>query len=231
MLKHFKSSERGEGLYSWLHAKYRFSFSDWYNPQEMGFSVLRVLNEDRIAAQKGFPKHSHQNAEIFTWVLSGQLNHKDSEGHERTLYPGVAQYMSAGSGISHSEYNGADEELHLVQIWLDSKHYNLAPHYQEKDFREALKKDGLHLLLSPTGAEDSLTLRQDAYLSVGSYQKESELKLSIQQDKNYFIFITAGQITVNKKILKQGDSLSITKEKVLQILIEKQSQFLYFELP
>lgn len=232
MRKVFRSEERGEGLYSWLHAKYRFSFSDWYNSSEMGFSVLRVLNEDRIAAGKGFATHSHANAEIFTWILEGELSHKDSEGHERTLYPGVAQYMSAGSGISHSEYNSGEVETHLLQIWMEPDELNAAPLYEEKDFRNKLKEDGLHLVLSNDGRDHSIKIRQDLTLQVGKYQEASELKLSGEKGRSSFLFVIEGAVQVGEVNLGVGDSLSVSQEDWEELAnVEAGSQFLLFDLP
>ena len=232
MRKVFRSEERGEGLYSWLHAKYRFSFSDWYNANEMSFSALRVLNEDRIAPGKGFATHSHQNAEIFTWVLEGELSHKDSEGHERTLNPGVAQYMSAGSGISHSEYNSGAVETHLLQIWMEPDELNATPLYEEKDFRSKLAKDGLHLLLSNDGRDNSIKVRQDLTLQVGKYQEATKLEFYGEKKRSIFLFLIEGEVQVGEVTLKVGDSLSISQEDWEEVFeIGKDSHFLLFELP
>ena len=232
MKKIFRSKERGEGLYSWLKAKYRFSFSDWWNPEEMGFSELRVLNEDRIDAGRGFPTHSHQNAEIFTWVLKGEISHKDSEGHERTLYPGVAQYMSAGSGISHSEYNTGEVETHLLQIWMNPDELNLPPLYEEKDFRQRLKKDGLHLLLSNDGRDDSIKVRQDLTLHVGKFKDQLRFDLSINKGRSKFLFLIDGRLEVDGEVLEAGDSLSVSQEELCEeLVVSAGSHFLVFDLP
>lgn len=219
-----RESSRGRGNFGWLKANYSFSFSSYYNAQKMGFKSLRVINEDFIAPKAGFPFHSHQNMEILTIVLSGNLTHKDSLGNVAHLYPGRIQRMYAGHGITHSEYNESDEELNLLQIWIEPNQINLKPEYEEKEF---IQSEGFQLLASPGGREGSIRIHQNLEVGIITLKPEEEIVFNLKSEAFYF-HIIKGKIAIGKDTLTYGDSLQGEQESI-KMQAQELSQILMFK--
>ena len=200
-----KEKDRGRGDFGWLKANYSFSFSNYYNPERMGFESLRVINEDFIKPSAGFPTHSHKNMEILTFVIKGKLAHKDSLGNVQYLEPGRIQRMYAGKTISHSEYNGSDsEELNLLQIWVEPNQLNLEAEYREKEFDEDSKEQ---LLASFDGRDDSIRIYQDLDLYRVNL-KESE-DWSLDNKKSIYVHVVSGEYLINGSLVSYGDSVEL----------------------
>ncbi|KAB8028514.1 pirin family protein [Fluviispira multicolorata] len=230
MLRIRKSHDRGSAEHGWLHAKHTFSFSSYYDEEHMGFRKLRVINEDKVEAAQGFPTHGHRNMEIVTYVLEGALEHKDSLGTGSVIRPGEVQIMSAGSGIQHSEFNHSKENLlHLLQIWIEPSVNGIEPRYAQKDFSSS--KEKLKLVVSPTGEEDSLSIKQDVKLYRGIFDKNENLKFSILPARHVWLQIAFGKLNVNGEQLEQGDGLAISQESEITLVTKDEScSFLLFDL-
>lgn len=226
-----KARERGAGNYGWLSTRYSFSFADWYNPEKMGFGALRVMNDDTIAPASGFPMHSHKNMEIVTIVTAGTLTHKDSMGNIGTLTAGGVQAMSAGTGITHSEYNASDTEpLTLFQIWITPKELGLRAEYAQKSFEN---KNGLILLVSPNTEQGTLAINQDAYIYSGVLDKENPIHYVLNKKENgIYVFVVEGVITLCDETLFSRDTIGILnmKEEII-IEAEKATKILIIEVP
>lgn len=228
MIKLRKSEERGSAKYSWLDTKYSFSFNTYYDPKYSGFSKLRVINEDIVAPGKGFPKHPHDNMEIITYVLSGELAHQDSMGNGSTIQAGDFQLMSAGSGIEHSEYNAsATEPVHLYQIWIETNQENAKPTYQEK--KSTGITDNKQLVASPDGTDGSMKIRQDAKVYI--YKSEKDQIINLDQNRKYWLQMIKGNAEVNSEILEAGDGIAISNEDSIKIVCHTEASYLWFDLP
>ena len=206
MYKIFSSEERGGGDFGWLKTKYSFSFSNWYNPSRMGFGNLIVLNDDIIKPQTGFGFHPHDNMEIVTIMLKGELTHEDSMGNKKVLRENYIQHMSAGTGIIHSEMNLGKSDVHLLQLWILPKKKNIMPLYQEKKIEYVI---GETLLISKDGNNNTLSINQNCEISI--LQGESELKINLNKTKE-FLFVIEGSMKIFEKTLKIGDSIEIEDE-------------------
>jgi quercetin 2,3-dioxygenase len=227
-----KSEERGAADHGWLRAKHSFSFADYYDPEHMGFSSLRVINEDRVQPGEGFPTHGHRDMEILTWILEGALEHKDSMGSGGVIKPGEMQYISAGSGVKHSEFNASKQEpVHLLQIWIQPDIGGAPPRYGQKSFADALARGGWVTLASPDGRGGSIAIRQDAQLLIARTDGETKLVHELAPERSAWVQIARGEATVNGKRLRQGDALSATGEKRIEISDAKQAEVLLFDLP
>ncbi len=235
MIKVRKSEARGYADHGWLKARHSFSFSEYYDPEHMGFSALRVINEDRIAGGMGFGTHPHKDMEIVTYVLAGALEHKDSMGHSEVLKPGEVQYMCAGTGVRHSEFNPiADKECHLLQIWLLPDKGGYTPEYQQKDFSKQIRDAHVTLVVSPDGRDGSLKIHQDANLYVLRAAKNDKLKLPNQPGRRGWAQIIEGELdasAANLPALSAGDALAITDEKPLEFVVKADVHLLFFDLP
>lgn len=234
-----KNENRGYADHEWLKAKHSFSFGSWQDPRFMGVSALRVINEDRIAPHRGFGMHAHENMEILTYVLSGELTHKDSMGNVGHITAGNWQLMSAGTGITHSETNDGDEPVHLLQIWLFPNINNLAPNYQELDFNIQTDPNQWHLIVAsqenqPKGFS-KLLIRQDAKISASLLETGQNLPLLAAMNRNY-LHVIQGHIRIHNdvesKVLSTGDAL-IFDHSIANNTIhaESDAQLLWFELP
>ena len=225
-----RSNERGGSSYKWLKSRHTFSFGDYYDPQHMGFSVLRVINDDEVIAGAGFPTHSHQNMEIISYVLDGEIAHRDSEGNVATLPAGEFQLMSAGSGISHSEYNASSNRpLKFLQIWIQPNVRGKEPGYQQKDFG---RKDGLTLVISPNGEQGSLTIKQDAKLYQLLLQPKGEASLANPYQRKHYIHVIEGELQVEGETLRPGDGAQLDGIELLKITAGAQAvNALVFDLP
>ncbi len=231
MLKLRKSKERGHANHGWLDSHHTFSFSSYYDPRFTGFRDLLVINEDRVNAGAGFGKHGHRDMEIITYVLNGELEHKDSMGNGSVLHYGDIQRMSAGEGIMHSEFNHSDKNpVHFLQIWINPDRDGTKSSWEEKTFSPEDKKNKLKLIVSSDGREGSLKMNQDAslYASILEAQKNLEFKLS---DKRHaWIQVVRGSLVVNEIELEAGDGLAISEENKVELKAVSESEFLLFDL-
>lgn len=222
-----KSEDRGRANHGWLDARHSFSFSHFYDPRHMGISALRVINQDIVAANTGFPPHPHDNMEILTYVLRGAITHRDSMGNEARLPAGEFQLMSAGTGVTHSEYNRDGETLELLQIWLLPNVENPEPRYQQKRFPEV---NGLQLVVSPDGAQDSLLIRQDARIWHGRLKAGQDARHDFV-GRHGWVQVIRGEIALGQDILQAGDGAGLVAETSLPIRAHADSEFLLFDLP
>jgi quercetin 2,3-dioxygenase len=226
-----KSEERGHLNYGWLDTYHTFSFDQYYDPAHMHFRSLRVINEDRVAPGKGFPNHSHRDMEIITYILSGALEHRDSMGNGSVIRPGDVQRMSAGTGVSHSEFNPSDSEpVHLLQIWIMPRARNLPSSYEQKYFSEDERRGHLRLVASQDGSEGSVTIQQDARLYAAILAAKSSLVYDLAEDRHAWMQIARGTVEVNGHELKQGDGAAVSKERGLRLTAADQAEVLLFDL-
>ncbi len=231
MLTLRKSEDRGQGNYNWLKAKYSFSFAGYYDSNFLGLSDLIVINEDRIAPAKGFAEHPHNDMEIITYVIDGAIAHQDSMGHEGIVRPGEIQYMSAGAGVRHSEYNALDDaETHLLQIWITPDREGVAPNYGQTSYLDRLKENQLCLLVSSDGRDGSIKIHQDASAYTARLKDGHSLGYTFAKGRSGWIQLVSGQLKVNGVEINSGDGLSITAEELIEISSSADSEFLLFDL-
>ncbi|MFT7620277.1 MAG: redox-sensitive bicupin YhaK (pirin superfamily) [Planctomycetota bacterium] len=232
MITVLKSDKRGSADHGWLQARHSFSFAGYYNPERMGHGPLRVFNQDRVASSRGFPSHDHQDMEIVTYVISGQLTHKDSMGFTSTLGVGDVQLMSAGTGVTHSEYNlSEDEELHLLQMWILPRVNGTKPRYEEHHFSLAAQKSKLPLLVSPDGHGDSLTIAQDALFYGAQLQLGEKVSHELGKAESAWIHVAAGQLKIGTTVLDAGDSAAIEAEEEMQIEARQATNVVMWTFP
>lgn len=227
------ANERGHTQTSWLNSKHTFSFGQYCDPYHMNFGDLRVINDDIVAPNQGFESHSHNNMEIISIVLSGELEHKDSMGNGTIIKPGEIQKMSAGSGITHSEFNPSkNKPVHFLQIWIMPNIQEIKPSYQQKTFDPRLMTDQLKLIISPNGREDSIMISQDAEIYQILLEKDKQTSFNIDQKRMAWIQIAEGSISVNGQLLIAGDGMAIVDEDAIVELkgIDKKSNVLIFNL-
>jgi quercetin 2,3-dioxygenase len=227
-----RSKERGYADHGWLQSLHSFSFADYYDPAHMGFGPLRVINEDRIAPGSGFGTHGHRDMEIISYVLDGELAHRDSLGNGSVIRPGDVQRMSAGSGVRHSEYNHAsDRTTHFLQIWIEPNVAGIAPGYEEKRFTDADKQGRLRLIASPDGAEGSVRIHQDARLYAALLSNGQSLRTQLQAGRLAYLHLVRGALELNGQRLVTGDAASIRDEDALAMTATDASELLLFDLP
>lgn len=225
------SSERGYADHGWLKSFHSFSFAGYFDPAHMGFGNLRVINEDRIAAGKGFGTHGHQNMEIISYVLSGELAHKDSMGNVKGIPPGDVQRMSAGSGVQHSEFNHAEgQTTHLLQIWIEPNVTGIAPEYEQKTFPDAEKRGALRLVASPDGAQGSVTIHADARMYAGLFHGAETATLALNPARKSYVHLVRGELTVNGRKLTGGDALLVEGESQIALTGGQDAEVLVFDL-
>jgi len=225
------SAERGGGNHGWLNTEHTFSFSDFWDPKWMGFRSLRVINEDRVAPNTGFPAHPHRDMEIITYVLEGKLEHKDSLGTGSVILPGDGQRMTAGSGIRHSEFNpSTTESVHFLQIWILPEKAALPPSYEQKSFPEAEKQGKLRLIASRDANSGSVKINQDAQLYVTLLKPGEEVRHDIAAGRYGWLQVARGAVELNGKRLNQGDGAAISEEKNLTIKGAEDAEVLLFDL-
>src|SRR5659263_600739 len=225
------SSERGYADHGWLKSFHSFSFAGYYDPAHIGFGNLRVINEDRIAAGRGFGTHSHQNMEIISYVLSGELAHKDSMGNVKGIPPGDVQRMSAGSGVQHSAFNHAEgETTHFLQIWIEPNMLGIAPSYEQKTFPEAEKRGALRLVASPDGAQGSVTIHADAKMYAGLFDGAEVATLPLNPARKSYVHLVRGQLDVNGRKLTGGGALLIEGESHIALAGDLNAEVLVFDL-
>jgi len=225
-----KATDRGHADYGWLNTNYTFSFADYYDPEWMGFRSLRVINDDVVAGGGGFGTHPHRDMEIITYVLSGALEHKDSMGNGRIIKPGEVQYMAAGTGIRHSEFNPSPTEpVHLLQIWLVPDKKNAKPAYAERSFANA-PTGKLNLVASKTGRDGSIAINQDADVLVGKFASGDQVTYALKKDRNAWLHVAEGQIELNGEKLNAGDGVAVSDENQLTLKSNSAAQVLLFDM-
>ena len=226
-----KSQERGYADHGWLKSYHSFSFAGYYDPEHMGFANLRVINEDWIAAGKGFGTHSHRNMEIVTYVLSGSLAHKDSMGNIESIPPGDVQRMSAGTGVQHSEFNHApNDTTHLLQIWIEPNVQEILPSYEQKTFAAASKQGQLKLVASPNGEDGSVTIHANASLYAGLLGVGDTASLSLAAGHKSYVHLVRGTLKVNGQHLNAGDAAKLTSESSVVLTDAVDAEVLVFDL-
>ena len=225
-------NERGKANFGWLDSKHTFSFGSYYDPRHMGFSKLRVVNEDKVSPSQGFGPHGHRDMEIISYVLSGKLEHKDSIGNGSVIRPGDVQRMSAGSGIAHSEFNGSDSEsVHFLQIWIVPDTIGIQPSYEQKHFPIAEKQGKLKLVASPDGKDGSVTIHQDANLYVAVLNKGDHITYNSDIQRSIWVQVARGSATINGQALITGDGAAITQETALELVATADNtEILLFDL-
>ncbi|MEI2414634.1 pirin family protein [Orrella sp. JC864] len=227
-----RSAERGHANHGWLDTYHTFSFASYYDPAHMGFGPLRVINDDRIAAGRGFGTHGHRDMEIITYVLEGAVAHKDSLGSGSTILPGDVQRMSAGRGVLHSEFNPLpDQATHLLQIWIEPDVQGIEPEYEEKRYPDAEKRGRLRLVISPDGQDGSMRIHQDARLYVGLFDGQESARLALAPGRRAWVHVARGQVTVNGQALSGGDALALTDEAAVELSQGQGAEVLVFDLP
>ena len=225
------SGERGYAEHGWLKSFHSFSFAGYYDPDHMGFGNLRVINEDRVAAGRGFGTHSHQNMEIISYVLSGELAHKDNMGNVKGIPPGDVQRMSAGTGVQHSEFNHAEgQTTHFLQIWIEPNVTGIAPSYEQKTFPDAQKRGVLRLVASNDGAQGSVTIHADAKIYAGLFDGIEAATLALNPLRKTYVHLIRGQLEVNGQVLHTGDALALKSESRLQLAHGQSAEVLVFDL-
>ncbi len=226
-----KSEERGHVDLGWLDTYHSFSFDQYYDPAHMHFRSLRVINEDRVQPGQGFPTHSHRDMEIITYILSGALEHRDSMGNGSVIRPGDVQRMTAGAGVSHSEFNPSKTEpVHLLQIWILPERRNLPPGYEQKTFSDEERRGNLRLIASTDGREGSVTINQDAHVYAGTLNADQKIDYRLEESRYAWLQIARGTIELNQIELKQGDGAAVSVEEKLSIMAHDQAELLLFDL-
>jgi redox-sensitive bicupin YhaK (pirin superfamily) len=226
-----KGQERGHFDHGWLNTYFTFSFADYYDPQHVHFRTLRVLNDDRVAAGAGFPEHPHRDMEIVTYVLDGALEHRDSMGNGSVIRPGDLQYMSAGSGVTHSEFNASKTEpVHLLQIWMFPEKKGMKPAYDQKNFPREDKLGKLRLVASPDGREGSVTIRQDNELYATVLGAGESVRHELKPERHAFVQVARGSVKLNGTKLVEGDGAAISEEKAVELTGVKDAEVLLFDL-
>ena len=232
MIELRKSEDRGLANLGWLHSQHTFSFGHYYDPRHTGFGPLLVINEDRVQAGKGFGTHGHRDMEIISYVLDGELAHKDSMGNGSVLRYGDVQRMSAGTGVMHSEFNNSPENLvHFLQIWIEPAAKGIDPGYEEKHFDVASKQGRLRLIASPDGSEGSVTIHQDARLYVSLLDGNASVTHALHPGRSAYLHLIRGKLTVNGQHLATGDALKMTGEDKITADQAEAAEFLLFDLP
>jgi hypothetical protein len=227
-----RSAERGHADHGWLNSYHSFSFADYFDSQHVEFGPLRVINEDRVAPDAGFGTHPHRDMEIISYVLSGELAHKDSMGNGSVIRSGDVQRMSAGSGVRHSEFNpSSTEPLHFLQIWIQPNVVSIQPSYEEKHFPSSEKRGQLRLIASPDGAQGSVTIHQDARLYAGLFDGEEHATLELRPKRRSYVHVVRGEARVNGLALGGGDALKVTEAASVTIDGGRNAEVLVFDLP
>ncbi len=227
-----RSLDRGHANLGWLDSYHSFSFANYYDPNWMGFSVLRVINEDVIAPEQGFGTHSHDNMEIITYVLQGELAHQDSMGNVETIKQGFVQRMTAGRGVSHSEFNASKTEpVHLLQIWILPNQQNLPPSYEDGFFTDAQKHNQWCLLASENAAAGSLKVHQDMQLFASKLDERKALDYALKEGRSAYLQVASGSVEISGKQLEAGDAAIFDAKELIQITALESAEILLFDLP
>ncbi len=231
MIQIRKSGERGHFNHGWLETYHTFSFADYHDPKHMGFRTLRVINEDYVKPGEGFGTHSHRDMEIITWILEGALEHKDSMGNTSIIKPGEIQRMTAGRGVTHSEFNRSSQEaVHLLQIWILPNQKGLEPGYEQRMIETREKRNRLILIASPDGRGDSVKIHQDALVYFCGLEQEQHLSYQPESGRSVWIQVMKGNLSLKDRELKAGDGAAIENEPSFEMKSQHQSEFLLFDL-
>jgi len=227
-----KAEDRGHADHGWLNSHHSFSFADYYDPAHMGFGPLRVINEDRVQPGMGFGTHGHRDMEIISYVLAGQLEHKDSMGTGSIIMPGDVQRMSAGRGVRHSEYNPSrTERVHFLQIWIEPRTTGVEPSYEQKPIAAEEKRGRLRLIASPDGADGSVTIHQDARLYAALLDGADSVAHPVAPGRRAYVHVARGSVRLNGIALGTGDAARITDEAVITLDGAAAAEVLWFDLP
>jgi redox-sensitive bicupin YhaK (pirin superfamily) len=231
MIQLRKAAERGRTRIGWLDSAHTFSFGDYYDPRNMGFRSLRVMNDDRIEPGQGFGTHPHRDMEILTYVLDGALAHRDSLGSSSIIQAGELQRMTAGTGISHSEFNAsATDPVHLYQIWIFPERKGLTPGYEQRQFASTQKPGQWHVVASRDGRDDSLTIHQDASVSLGSLRAGDALKYKLAPSRHAWVQALRGRFTIDGRAMEAGDGAAISDESELSLAADGNAEVMLFDL-
>ncbi len=226
------AGERGHADHGWLDTRHTFSFSDYYDPAHMGFRLLRVLNDDRVAPGQGFGTHPHRDMEIVSYVLEGALEHRDSMGTGSVIVPGDVQRMSAGTGVRHSEFNASKSEpVHFLQIWLLPEHSGIEPGYEQKTFTGEEKRGRLRLVASPDGRDGSVTIHTNALVYAGLFHEGEKAELALKKGRHAWVHIARGKARVNGRDLEAGDGAALSEEPAVVVEGIDGAEVLVFDLP
>ena len=232
MLTLRKSEDRGLADHGWLKSFHSFSFAEYFDPQHMGWGNLRVINEDRIAPGTGFGTHGHRDMEIISYVLSGNLAHQDSMGNVKGIPPGDVQRMSAGTGVMHSEFNHApDQVTHFLQIWIEPSARGIAPSYEQKTFPESDKRGRLRLVAAPGGEDGAVTIHADARVFAGLFDGAESARLALAAGRKAYVHLVRGALTVNGEALSTGDAAKLESESEVRLDAGRDAEVLVFDLP
>jgi redox-sensitive bicupin YhaK (pirin superfamily) len=232
MMEIRKGSERGQADHGWLKSQHSFSFAEYFDPEQVEFGVLRVINEDRVAPGRGFGTHPHRDMEIVSYVLEGELAHRDSMGTGSVISPGDVQRMSAGTGVAHSENNPSPTQpVHFLQIWIRPDRMGVQPGYEQKHFDASEKRGKLRLVVSGDGAEGSLTVHQDARMYAGLFDGAESATLQIAAGRRAYVHLVRGELTVQGTRLEAGDALKLTAVTQLALRDGADAEVLVFDLP
>lgn len=227
-----RADERGYADHGWLRSYHSFSFADYFDPNHVEFGPLRVINEDRVVPGAGFGTHGHRDMEILSYVLEGELAHKDSTGTSSVIRPGDVQRMSAGRGVMHSEFNNShDAPVHFLQIWIQPNVRGIAPEYEEKSFEAADKRGRLRLIASPDAADGSVLIHQDARVHAGLFDGGERATLEVAAGRLVYVHVARGRITANGELLQAGDALKLTDATRLELQQGSDAEVLVFDLP
>lgn len=231
MLQIRKAYERGAANHGWLKSFHTFSFASYQNPEQVGFSDLLVINDDRVAPAKGFGQHPHRDMEIFSYVLEGALEHKDSLGTGSVIRPGDVQLMSAGTGVVHSEFNhSASDGVHFLQIWIVPAIAHSKPRYQQRHFSAEEKRGALKLIISPDGKNGSLEIQQDARVYAGLFDGAETAELALASNRYAYVHVARGRIELNGHLLEAGDGVRVRDEERLVFADGEDAEVLVFDL-
>ena len=225
------AGQRGHAAHGWLDSHHTFSFADYYDPKHMGFRALRVINDDRVTAGQGFGRHPHRDMEIISYVLEGSLAHEDSMGTGSVIVPGDVQRMSAGTGVTHSEFNASKTDpVHFLQIWLQPSQSGIAPGYEQKTFTKQDKQGKLRVVAAPDGRDDSVTVHADGVLYAGCFDAGETAELTLAAGRHAWIHVAKGSVRVNGKDLNDGDGASLADETTIRVEGTTGGEVLVFDL-
>jgi len=231
MLEMRKSEDRGVGKMEWLDARFTFEFGPYKNPEQIGFSDLRLLNDDNVKGGGGFATHEHKDTEVFSYVLEGALEHKDSMGYGSVVMPGEVLTMSAGSGITHSEFNNSKTDpLHFLQIWMVSGQKGIEPCYDQKAFPDSEKRGKLRLIISPDGRDGSLTFHQDTRIYAGLFDGAEKVDLKLAPNRYAYVHVIRGNVSVNGTQFNDGDGARVRNEEKLAFSNGQNAEVLVFDM-
>ncbi|WP_186289245.1 pirin family protein [Burkholderia gladioli] len=231
MIEVRNADARGRAEHGWLSSRHSFSFANYYDPQQVGFSDLLVINDDRVAPGRGFGTHPHRDMEIMSYVLEGALEHKDSMGTGSVIVPGDVQLMSAGTGVAHSEFNHSkDERVHFLQIWVGPAEKGAQPRYQQANIPAGEKRGKLRLVVSPDGAQGSLAIRQDTRIYAGLFDGDESASITLPADRFAYVHVARGSVELNGRRLDEGDGARIRAEQALSFANGQDAEVLVFDL-